>query len=756
MEEQTLIFRRERIRFGEPDEDAMAILICEAPGQQSSFVDEETTVKTECKADELTPGLSYRFYGHWTTHAKYGRQFIAKTFVRCRPHGQQAVCRYLCEAPGIGPATAQKLWKKFEADSLRILREDPEVAATAVGGSFDVEKARNASAWLTTESAMESCTIDLMDLLDGKGFPKRTGKNAVQAWGNKAAEWIRRNPYRLMAFRGCGFKRCDDLYKVLGLPEGRLKRQALCAWYVLARDNDGHTWFQLADVVLKLREYIPPREARETRALVLAVRAGILAVKIVDGVQWYAIASKARNEQLIADRIAELSAGPMAWPAIDGLPVSEHQRTQLASALVAPVSTFTGAPGTGKTYTTARLIAKVIEEHGADHVCVCAPTGKAASRLGEALAGYDVPLRPQTIHSTLGVAKRSDGEGWGFIHNEANPLPQRWFFLDEGSMPDVDIAAAFCKALPVGAHLLIIGDTNQLPPIGHGAPLRDMLRGGVPTGELREIQRQAAGSRIVNTCHAIRDGRSWTVPLVLSPETGENLAVVPSGSGEASVEKIVTKLKAIRDAGLADPVWDCQVITAVNAKSPLARTAMNTLLQAEFNGGGQRGDGPFRIGDKIICLKNGLYPLGGEDDSGDVFVANGEIGRVLTVDGKLTIAKFTAPDRVVKVLGFANEGEEKKDDESEGSGKRFDLAYAVTCHKMQGSEAPIVFVCIDDYPGARRVCGREWLYTAISRAKAVCFLVGSLDTARSMCLRKVLDRRKTFLAEIIQTQRFKP
>lgn len=765
MEELTLIFRRERIRFDNADgSDGMAICECERPGTQRELMDDTAVVvKTECAEGELKIGLSYRFYGHWTTHARHGRQFVAKTFVRAKPHGEAGTLRYLCEAPNIGPLTARKLWEKFQGDAMRILRDDPEVAATAVGGQFTVDKAKAAGVWLAKEEAIEHCTIDLMELLDKRGFPKNTGKKAIQLWGNRAADTIRDNPYRLMVLRGCGFKRCDDLYVALGLPEGSLVRQALCAWYVLARDNDGHTWFRRDEVLSRVAKLIPRNELRPDWALSLLT-------KYTDTLgEWYAVKEKARNEGVIAERLTALADGDVRWPSIESLDISDHQRSELAKTLVAPVCCFTGAPGTGKTYTVARLTAALIDAHGSESVCLMAPTGKAAARLGESLADYGVPLRPRTIHGTLGVVQRNEGEGWCFAHDESNPLSAKFYLLDEGSMPDTDIFASLLRALPAGAHLLVIGDTNQLPPVGHGSPLRDMLRADVPAGELREIQRQAATSRIVQVCHSIRDGHAWSTSTQANPEIGENLVVSP-GDAEAALGVIVDKLKRIRDADLADPVWDCQVIAAVNAKSPLARTAMNDRLQAEFNAGGQRGEGKFRTRDKIICLKNGFYPTADCDDpsvnmtadDGKVFVANGEIGRVTAIDGKVTIASFAAPKRLVKILGAATEEKENGEPAEGGSdsgngedagGKRFDLAYAVTCHKMQGSEAKIVFVVLDEYPGARMVCGREWLYTAISRAKMVCFLVGKLETARSMCLRKVLDQRKTFLAERLKARK---
>ena len=245
LSEPTRIFRRERIRFDGGD---TCILECEEPaanGEQKKFPDSVGGLN-QLIALATSGGLSYRFYGHWVEHERYGKQFTAKTFVRCQPHGKAGVIRYLtttCAGHGVGHATAAKLWEKFQGDAVRILREEPEVAAAAAGMShFTDTKAAAASAVLREESALEAVHIDLIDLLGGRGFPHGTAKLAVAEWGNRAALLIKRNSYLLMRFPRCGYLRTDQLYLDNGGRPAALKRQALAAWYAIARDSEGQTW----------------------------------------------------------------------------------------------------------------------------------------------------------------------------------------------------------------------------------------------------------------------------------------------------------------------------------------------------------------------------------------------------------------------------------------------------------------------------------------------------------------------------------
>ena len=797
MTELTLIFRRERVRFDNSD---VAILECDEADQSAekaaaianadpgwdtrkAYIEacdslmklpSGITVKANCPEDDLVAGLSYRFYGHWSEHEKYGRQFQARTFVRCQPHGKAGVIRYLqvtCSGHGVGQATAVKLWDKFGGDAVRILREQPDVAAAAVGMQhFTEAKAAAASEVLQEESALEGVHIDLIDLLGGRGFPRNVAKECVSEWGNKAANLIRRNPYLLMRFRGCGFLCTNQLYLDQGHDPGKLKRQALAAWYAIARDTDGHTWHRVITCEQGIRSRVSRATARPIEAILLAKRAKLLSVqRDKNGVPWLAEERKASNERTVAEKVLEMWAAVVRWPEVDGLDVSEHQKEELAKALHSSIALFGGSPGTGKTYSAARLIGRLIDLCGTDQVAVCAPTGKAAVRITEALAGYKISKTATTIHRLLGVQSHTAGDGWGFTHNEGNPLDQKYIVVDEASMVDCDLMASLLRACGTGTHVLLVGDVNQLPPVGHGAPLRDMLAAGVPAGELTKIERN--WGTIVQACADIRDGKRWQTVEELDPTTGANLKLIPAANGKAAVEKIVEKIRQIREAKLYDPIWETQVIVAVNKRSDLSRRDLNKRLQDELNPAGQRaGSNPFRVGDKIVCLKNSLMPIvedaapeyNREAADGKVFVANGEQAAVISVAEKMTVVRMDAPKRLIKIPRGTENGDDDKtaggdkasDTEQESSastmtGCQWDLAYAISCHKSQGSEWKCVMVALDEYPGARRICSREWIYTAISRAKEICLMIGKRSTAEGMCITRAITKRKTFLRERI-------
>lgn len=443
--------------------------------------------------------------------------------------------------------------------------------------------------------------------------------------------------------------------------------------------------------------------------------------------------------------------------------LTPHQSEQLALATSGPIGILGGGPGTGKTYTVASLCQRLSTSVGLEQVAVGAPTGKAAVRVTETLASHGVSLRARTWHSLLRGGVES-----GFEHNESNPLPYRVLIGDESSMVDTDLMAAILRARATGTLVLLVGDVHQLPPVGHGAPLRDMIAAGLPYGELTEIKRNSGG--IVEACHAIRQGRRW--------ECGDNLRLVEAGDADSQVTEMLRTVAEQAAAGV-DAINDVQVLAAVNAKSPLSRARLNQILQGELNAAGQRAvSNLFRVGDKIVCLKNGRYPVTEFDDSdpdidvsgkGDVYVANGELARVLHVEPSMTVARLQNPLRVVRIprgnrssngsgngeaagSGGDNGGEAES---AVGTGCSWDLGYCLSVHKSQGSEWPVVITMLDSYPGAKMVCSREWLYTAISRAKERGYLVGLKGTADAMCRRQAIWKRKTFLRERICIERAK-
>lgn len=455
----------------------------------------------------------------------------------------------------------------------------------------------------------------------------------------------------------------------------------------------------------------------------------------------------------------------MNWPALTADPLSPHQVDALTRATAKNLGILGGSPGTGKTFTAAQLIRTLGESIGFDQIAAAAPTGKAAVRLTEALQAYGIPLIARTIHSLLKVESSEDGGGWSFVFNRANPLPFKALVIDEASMIDTDLAASLFAARARGTLMLVIGDVNQLPPVGHGAPLRDMIAAGVPYGELREIRRNDGG--IVQACADIRDGK----PFQCDGNLELHAASTAAAQRDAMLAAIDDKAKAF---GI-DPVWGVQVLCAVNKKSDLSRRDLNKLLQQSLNPNPQVGGSPFRLRDKVVNTKNGWFPLvevgsrrGGKvelvdnddnltlNDKNQVYVANGELGEVMLVEPGFLHVQLTAPRRLVVVpRGKADDAEPVADENGDseattGTGCNWELGYALSVHKFQGSEISVAIVMIDDSGAAKRVCDRAWIYTAISRAKQCCVLIGKLEVARGFCKRQTIAKRKTFLKEHIR------
>lgn len=841
------VFAGERMRF---DECLIGTIETAANGQPARWL----TIKGDADANEMRCGLSYRFYGRF---AKYRNkrtgneeeQFHFQTFVPVVAHDREGVIAYLAAAGqglGMGKGTAAKAFDALGGEAVSAIRQNPR-ELMQFNKRITADQCEAIGEKLHRQKATEDATIDLTTLLAGRGLPKTTARNAIKKWGNRAAEIVRRDPYSLMNFRGCGFKLCDKLYLEMGLDPAKLRRQALCAWYAVASQSDGHTWYPAAAVIQAVRQSIGSANARPRAAIRMALRLGrlspdhygALAGIKTDGLDgpidefgsavWLAEGRAAANEESLARMIVgaideskpasvlsfedreitwqeaaslvqcrrcgrELTApevhvwdgkpfGPTCigyisdgddvevmelqdwlerqppivartllsiptrsktlplfslWPDPESIRgIDEHQRQKLGEALVSRIGILGGSPGTGKTYSVAMLIRTLLASGkvAPEDICIGAPTGKAAVRLSEALEAAGVPLRARTWHSHLGVGNDDSRGGWSFEHNERNPWPFRIIIGDEWSMNDNALARAVFAARPRGAHMLLVGDTNQLPPVGAGAPLRDIIASGVcGYGELTEIKRNSGG--IVEACAAIRDGRRW--------EEGDNLTLV-NATSETAIGKIVTLMNQCRADGL-DPVWDCQVIVAVNAKSQLSRTKLNGILQNEFNANPEVKGSPFRLGDKIVCLKNGRYPLADKSQGQEeTYVANGELAEVMAVEAKRLLAKLRITGEEIVIP----RGKSESSDES-STGCSWDLAYGMTCHKLQGSEAPVVIVVLDEYAGARRVCSREWLYTGISRAKQHCYLVGKRHIADAMCRQQAIGKRKTLLRERIQ------
>jgi exodeoxyribonuclease V alpha subunit len=751
------------------------------------------TVMGPTLAEELEPGVTYRFLGRWEDDPQRGYRFRFTTFMPHALHSRSAVVKYLCDVcEGIGPKAAEKLWTAYGGQAIDELRECPYEVAAKTG--INEEVCLDAAEVLTRERKFQDTKIELHDLFKGRGFQGKLIGDCIDRWGAKAGHVVRANPFRLLNMTSAGFKRCDKLYLDCGCNPSAIKRQAICAANLVRTARDGHTWFDAHEIASRLMDLIPG--ANPVKAFKLGIRARLLDKhRDESGKLWITTTVRAYCERAIVDHVRRLTAVTgSAWPT-DRIPVSQnegdrlpsvHQVERLTLATAGRVGLFIGGPGTGKSHTLAYLLKEVIADHGAESVAVCAPTGKAALRAGQALKAAGVNIPTSTIHSlliacgamSLDGADGDDMDGFGGVEGK---LDCRYLVVDEASMIDTSLKAVLLGAVPTGCHVLFVGDPYQLPPVGHGSPLRDLIAAGLPCGELTQVRRNAG--QIVHACLRIKNGEDFetTDRVDLAAEPPRNLRIVEARDEKAQAEMLSLILGGMKGF---DPAWGCQVIVARNKGGEVTRKPLNDRLQAVLNPDGYAVEGnPFRVGDKVICLKNGKQqvvefdpaldssgPEGmdprnyhtrytvdrdtGHREPVQVRVMNGEIGRVVAVGAAQTIARFSERDELVRIPhgksdkaekdeGGAGGGESDGDDN--GRGCNFDLGYAVTCHKLQGSEAPCVIVIADAQGGG--VATREWWYTAVSRASKVCLIVGSRGVVDKQRARVSTTKRKTFLVE---------
>jgi len=402
---------------------------------------------------------------------------------------------------------------------------------------------------------------------------------------------------------------------------------------------------------------------------------------------------------------------------------------------------FTGPPGSGKTTTLSHWL----KDLDLSKTWCMAPTGRAAQRMMESFGEAGVSMAAKTIHASL-IPIRSgyDGNGWGFYYNSEQHMPCERLIVDEMSMADNATTAALLQAVAPGTQVILIGDPDQLPPVGKGRPFLDMIESkAVPHAKLTEIHRFAG--RIAHVCGRINAGKSFesSAKLNLDKNAGEfgpeNLRHVERLTGNAALEALETLIGKVRDRGF-DPFQDMQVIVSRNTEGPVNRKAVNERLQRLLNPNGTRIEKcPYRVGDKVMCLQNAVRETWNDigynnlprKDGGSEYTANGESGSVQYVSPKEIWCRFGD-----STLRFARSSWDSQ----------VTLAYAITCHKSQGGGWPVVIYLIDD----TRLNDRSLVYTAISRSKSLCLTIGRKNTLEKQIQRVSVLERKTFLREMLQ------
>ncbi len=666
-------------------------------------------------------GETLHLSGEWTSHSQHGAQFKIASFKSELPSSVYGIRKYLGSGlvPGIGRVYANKIVDAFGTDTFRVLSEESgrlrDVAgigrkrATAIKQAWDGKRTER----------------ELYIFLQTYGVSPSQCLKLVKQYGSQAKTVLISEPYRVAReIEGIGFKTADKIAINLGFANDaapRLEAGILFAMETL--QEEGHTAIgeeRLRDHATEMLDTSSELVTARIEALVKArqlVRhlprsegaplpgSGLLQLPVND-----------RAERKIAEVVSRLLRVASGLPPIKveaalqwaeakaGFPFHELQQQAVRSALTHKVSILTGGPGTGKT-STLRSLVSILKAKGV-RVHLAAPTGRAAQRLAETTGGY-----ASTIHRLLKYDPAA-----GFTSNEAHPLATDFLIVDEVSMLDTRLASALLQAVPARAHLLLVGDTDQLPSVGAGNVLQDLITASrAPVTRLSVIFRQKGQSGIVTTAHAINSGDTALPQVANGLDTigaYNDLTFLVADSPEDCVSKVVALCTEFipRNYAYFDPVTDVQVMAPMH-KGVAGVANLNVQLQGALNGrskGIRTQSGEFRPGDKVIQLRNNY----------DKNLFNGDIGTLTSVD----------PEAGRIEADFDGEAQSF----TRGEMGELALAYAISIHKSQGSEYPVVVVPL--LKGHFMMLQRNLLYTAITRGRKKVFIVGE-PAAYSMAVR---------------------
>lgn len=681
----------------------------------------------------VSPGETLRLTGRWEKDPKFGRQFRVVSYLTVTPSTLQGIERYLGSGliPGIGPVMAERLVGKFGLETLDVIEHHPERLAR-VPGIGKKRRAEIRRAWVEQRRIR-----DLMVFLQGHGVSPTLAVKIYKAWGEEALGRVRSEPWSLAReVWGIGFATADSIASALGLPHDSPARARAAVVHLLDEASGrGHAFLPRAELVRLGAELLAAPPELVEAAVTDAAAAGEVVVEPREadpeapGGAGDAVypAPLHHAESNLARRLTELLGRRAGGPPIDtpaalawfegrhGIELAPEQREAVSRGLEEKVLVVTGGPGTGKT-TLVRALVEILTVKGA-RVLLGAPTGRAAKRLGEA-TGHEA----KTIHRLL----EFNAHTRRFERDADEPLEADLVVVDEASMLDTYLARSLLEAVPDDARLVLVGDVDQLPSVGPGRVLADLIgSGALPVVRLSTIFRQAQESLIVANAHRVNQG---LMPARPAPGSEADFFFIERTEPEEVLSTLLHLASERIPASFGlDPFTDLQVLSPMN-RGPLGTINLNEELRKRLNpgSGGEdreiaRGAKSFRVGDKVMQIRNNY----------DLAVFNGDLGRVVDLD---------AEERRVTVLFEDQRVRYEAADLDE-----LVLAYACSIHKSQGSEYPAIVVPVHTQHWV--MLQRNLLYTALTRARRLAVFVGQTRALAVAVRNQDTRHRWTMLAE---------
>ncbi len=686
----------------------------------------------------LAEGESIKALGRWELHSSFGRQFKIEYYEKQLPASEAAMYKYLASGAvkGIGPKTAKRIIEHFGSDAFDVMENNPEWLADVEG--ITPKKAKKISERFKETFGIRSVMMFCRDF-----FGPTTAVKVYKQWGGAAVDVITKNPYALCEYiDGIGFETADKIAEKLGTDKRSPERIRAGIIYFLSHNasQNGHTFIPKERLVPAAAQLLSAEEERVLSGMGTLLSDGRLVSVKFNGTEVIYLKEYFEAERYIAAKLDQLEKLSERISLRDtdrfitqleaeiGITYAALQRKAITDSINSGVMVLTGGPGTGKT-TVIRAVITVFERMGYK-IALAAPTGRAAKRMSEATS-----REAKTIHRLLEMDYTS-GNKLCFRRDEHDMLDEDAVIIDEASMVDTLLMAALLKAIKPGARLILIGDSDQLPSVGAGQVLNDIIESEhFSSVRLKEIFRQAESSLIVRNAHAINDG----IYPDLTAKDGDFFFL---NRDDRAIAATITDLisKRLPKTYGSEVKNGIQVITPSH-KGIAGTECLNSLLQEALNpaeeGRAEKKvrDVVFRAGDKVMQTKNNydiFWEKDGREGSG---IFNGDIGKILSVDYHNESLTIDFDGRIVE-YDFTQLDE-------------IEHAYAITIHKSQGSEYPIVIIPMFSY--SPRLLTRNLLYTAVTRAKDMVILVGSREVVNRMVDNNLLVQRYTGLSFLLRS-----